>query len=133
AHLQLAARAATLTGIEAKPRNAAGAARVAWCLAVPSNRFRDCCLTALPPSSQHNRAKFCPKVGSALSLLPNETPQEQAFDATAPGAEDLGPVLARGFKAYGPDAKRSILQLVTTAAAFIALLVVMASASHDHY
>ena len=68
-----------------------------------------------------------------MSLLPNETPQEQACGATSPGAEDLGPVLSRRFKAYGPDAKRSIFQLVTTAAAFIALLVVMASASNDHY
>ena len=48
-------------------------------------------------------------------------------------SQALGPILTRRFKAYGPDAKRSILQLVTTAALFVALLVVMAVASQGHY
>lgn len=45
----------------------------------------------------------------------------------------LGPMLSRRFSAYGADPKRSILQLVTTAAPFIGLLAFMAWASHDHY
>jgi len=49
------------------------------------------------------------------------------------GAEALGPILSRRFTAYGADTKRSILQLVTTAIPFVALLMVMAWASHDRY
>jgi omega-6 fatty acid desaturase (delta-12 desaturase) len=67
-----------------------------------------------------------------LSLLPNETPQARSVHLPA-SVEDLGPILSRRFKAYGADPRRSILQLVTTAAAFIALLVVMAAVSHGHY
>jgi omega-6 fatty acid desaturase (delta-12 desaturase) len=46
---------------------------------------------------------------------------------------DFGPILSRRFRAYGPDGKRSILQLVTTATPFIVLLVVMAAVSHGRY
>jgi omega-6 fatty acid desaturase (delta-12 desaturase) len=42
-------------------------------------------------------------------------------------------MLSRRFAAYGADVKRSIIQLVTTAIPFIALLAVMAWASHEHY
>lgn len=49
------------------------------------------------------------------------------------GEEALGPMLAARFKAYGADPKRSVFQLVTTAAAFLALLVLMAVASRGHY
>jgi omega-6 fatty acid desaturase (delta-12 desaturase) len=45
----------------------------------------------------------------------------------------LGPILSRRFTAYGADLKRSIFQLITTATPFVALLVVMAWASHDRY
>lgn len=45
----------------------------------------------------------------------------------------LGPMLSRRFLAYGADAKRSTLQLVTTATPFFALLTVMGWASHDRY
>ena len=69
----------------------------------------------------------------ALSLRPNESPREQALGQVDPGAEALGPILSRRFKAYGPDAKRSILQLTTTAVSFFVLLVVMAAASHERY
>lgn len=48
-------------------------------------------------------------------------------------AEVLGPILARRFKAYRADARRSILQLFTTGAPFIALLVLMAAVSGDRY
>jgi omega-6 fatty acid desaturase (delta-12 desaturase) len=47
--------------------------------------------------------------------------------------EPLGPILSRRFKAYGPVVRRSVLQLATTGALFIALLVVMAAASDDQY
>lgn len=72
--------------------------------------------------------------------------------APAPGqpAEDHGPpggqgragaaeaeaavrAISRQFKAHGADAKRSLFQLITTGAPFIALLVVMAAASHQRY
>ena len=42
-------------------------------------------------------------------------------------------MLSRRFAAYGAEVKRSIFQLVTTATPFIALLAVMAWASHDRY
>jgi len=45
----------------------------------------------------------------------------------------LGLMLSRRFTTYGADTKRSILQLVTTATPFIALLAVMAWTSHDLY
>lgn len=50
-----------------------------------------------------------------------------------PAPENLGPILSRRFRAYGADARRSIVQLVTTATLFIALLGVMAAASPDRY
>jgi omega-6 fatty acid desaturase (delta-12 desaturase) len=42
-------------------------------------------------------------------------------------------MLSERFKAYGPDAKRSLIQLVTTAGAFLALLVLMAAALDERY
>jgi len=45
----------------------------------------------------------------------------------------LGPMLSRRFTTYGADTKRSILQLVTTAMPFVALLAAMAWASRDLY
>jgi omega-6 fatty acid desaturase (delta-12 desaturase) len=45
----------------------------------------------------------------------------------------LGPMLSRRFSAYRADVKRSIFQLVTTTTPFIALLVIMARASHDRF
>jgi len=68
-----------------------------------------------------------------LNLPPNETPQPQAVVDLSTTAQALGPILSRRFKAYGADVKRSIFQLVTTTAAFIALLVVVATLSHRHY
>lgn len=68
-----------------------------------------------------------------MSLLPNETGQGQAVVHELLGPEALGPILSQRFKAYGADATRSILQLVTTATLFIALLVIMAAVSHGRY
>ena len=45
----------------------------------------------------------------------------------------LGPMLSRRFSTYRADAKRSIFQLVTTAAPFIGLLAIMVWASRDRY
>jgi omega-6 fatty acid desaturase (delta-12 desaturase) len=73
-----------------------------------------------------------PKV-EGLSLLPNETSQGQAVLDVPTKAEALGPILSRRFKAYGADARRSILQLATTAALFLALLVLMAAVSDGRY
>lgn len=68
-----------------------------------------------------------------MSLLINEIPQTQAVDQALAVTESLGPVLSRRFKAYGADASRSLLQLATTVAAFISLLVIMATLSHGRY
>jgi acyl-lipid omega-6 desaturase (Delta-12 desaturase) len=68
-----------------------------------------------------------------LSLLTNESPPAQAVVHALTEAQALGPMLSRRFKAYGADAKRSILQLVTTATAFIALLILMGAVSHGRY
>ena len=68
-----------------------------------------------------------------MSSVPNEIPQTQTVDEALACPEALGPILSRRFKAYGADARRSLLQLATTAAAFLGLLVVMAAASHGRY
>jgi len=68
-----------------------------------------------------------------LNSVPVETLPEQTVVDVLPGLDALGPMLSRRFQGYGADVKRSVLQLVTTATAFIALLVVMAAASHDRY
>lgn len=48
-------------------------------------------------------------------------------------AEILGQNLARQFRAYRADLKRSLFQLITTAIPFLALLVVMATATEGRY
>ena len=63
----------------------------------------------------------------------NESPPAEAAIQLPETADDLGPILARRFKAYGADAKRSIAQLVTTAAAFFTILAVIGAASATHY
>lgn len=68
-----------------------------------------------------------------MNSVPVETLPEQTVVDVLPGLDALGPMLSRRFQGYGADVKRSVLQLVTTATAFIALLVVMAAASHDRY
>jgi acyl-lipid omega-6 desaturase (Delta-12 desaturase) len=68
-----------------------------------------------------------------LTLLSNETPQAQADVHELATAEALGPILSLRFKAYGADAKRSILQLVTTAIPFMTLLMVMVAVSPGRY
>lgn len=66
-------------------------------------------------------------------LLPDDTPTAQAAGQMLTSADALGPILARRFKAYGADARRSIFQLVTTATAFFALLGVMGAVSQSYY
>lgn len=61
------------------------------------------------------------------------TSSEQADNQGVLSAVELGPMLSRRFTTYGADTKRSIIQLVTTATPFLALLTVMAWASHDLY
>lgn len=79
------------------------------------------------------KARKTPRKWPELSLLPHETLQERPVDDLLLQPEVLGPILSRRFKPYGADVKRSAFQLVTTAASFIALLVLMAAASHGHY
>ena len=52
---------------------------------------------------------------------------------TLPSHDELRLVLSKRFKTYGPDARRSITQLATSAAIFLALLILMAAVSDDHY
>ena len=66
-------------------------------------------------------------------MLPNDTSQAQAVSHVLTTPNALGPVLARRFKAYRADARRSIFQLLTTATAFFALLVLMGALSQSHY
>ena len=61
------------------------------------------------------------------------TVSERTDDQVKSGAVGLGPLLSRRFTTYSADTKRSIFQLVSTATPFIALLAVMAWASHDRY
>ena len=61
------------------------------------------------------------------------TVSERTDEQAKSGAVGLGPLLSRRFTTYSADTKRSIFQLVTTATPFIALLAVMAWASHDRY
>ncbi len=68
-----------------------------------------------------------------MSSIPHESFMDQSVVDRHTELAALGPILSRRFKAYGPDAKRSILQLITTGAAFVAMLVVMAAASHEYY
>ena len=66
-------------------------------------------------------------------------PAEDHLETSAAGPSvgelhlQLGRMLSRRFTTYGADVKRSIFQLATTAIPFIALLVVMATRSRDHY
>lgn len=66
-------------------------------------------------------------------MLPNGTPQAQAAGQVLSEADALGPMLALRFKAYRAEAKRSIFQLVTTATAFFAVLVIMGAVSQSRY
>jgi acyl-lipid omega-6 desaturase (Delta-12 desaturase) len=68
-----------------------------------------------------------------LSSLSNDTRQAPSVDDALTRPEALGPILSRRFKAYGADTRRSILQLVTTATAFVALLLGMGAVSNAHY
>ena len=78
------------------------------------------------------QAPFADEPGSAAN-------DHFATEATAgrPSVGDpdppIGPMLSRRFTAYRADVKRSVFQLVTTATPFIALLAVMAWASHGRY
>lgn len=66
-------------------------------------------------------------------MLPTDTPQAQAARQVPAAADALGPILARRFKSFRADTKRSIFQLVTTAAAFFAMLGVMGAVSETSY
>jgi omega-6 fatty acid desaturase (delta-12 desaturase) len=59
--------------------------------------------------------------------------QDLQSQALASEAELLGQTLARQFRAYGADLKRSLFQLITTATPFIALLAIMVATSDGYY
>ena len=66
-------------------------------------------------------------------MLHNEIPHEPVVDHQLLSPDALGPILSRRFKAFGASSRESILQLVTTAAPFITLLILMAAVSRDRY
>lgn len=68
-----------------------------------------------------------------LRSAPGDDAQPQAASQDSVDAETLGPVLSRRFKAFGPEVKRSLFQLVTTALPFFGLLALMAVFSRTHY
>jgi omega-6 fatty acid desaturase (delta-12 desaturase) len=71
-----------------------------------------------------------------VTLSTPATPQEpDAGPGASPAdeAERVGRDFARRFKACGPDLKRSLFQVITTATPFFALLVVMATATRGRY
>jgi len=53
--------------------------------------------------------------------------------ASSAEIEVAGKMLSRRFRAYGPDLRRSLFQLITTATLFFTLLVVMATATQGRY
>lgn len=53
--------------------------------------------------------------------------------ASADEAERIGQEFSRQFKSCGPDLKRSLFQLITTATPFFVLLAVMATATRGRY
>lgn len=56
--------------------------------------------------------------------------QSHAYSAEI---EVTGQMLSQRFRAYGPDLRRSLFQLITTATLFFTLLVVMATATQGRY
>ena len=68
-----------------------------------------------------------------MSLLLNQSSPKQTGVHLLPEMEALGQLLARRFKPYDADARRSLFQLATTATAFLALLTVMAAVSPGRY
>jgi omega-6 fatty acid desaturase (delta-12 desaturase) len=85
-----------------------------------------------------------PMPSLAAKCTMGREPRSAANDHSAPGIGagrppsadghlQFGPMLSRRFSAYRAEVGRSIFQLVTTAAPFLALLAVMAWASHDRY
>ena len=66
-------------------------------------------------------------------MLANGTEEARSITGGAAAAETLGRTLSQRFKSYGSDLKKSLFQLATTAAAFIATLVLMAAAWSQHY
>jgi acyl-lipid omega-6 desaturase (Delta-12 desaturase) len=73
----------------------------------------------------------CLEAAGPLDSPGNETAEARSIVPVT--ADALGPVLARRFKAYRADARRSIFQLVTTAAAFLVCLLVMGTVSESRY
>lgn len=66
-----------------------------------------------------------------MSLSPSFDVQADEQDIRQ--AEDLGRALSKQFKAYGADAKLSILQLLTTLVPFVALMAVMGVLASRYY
>ncbi len=65
--------------------------------------------------------------------MSNYEPEDRQGHMRLSGAETMGPMLSRRFKAFGADWKRSLFQLITTATPFIALLGIMYAVPPGHY
>jgi acyl-lipid omega-6 desaturase (Delta-12 desaturase) len=66
-------------------------------------------------------------------LLLNDSPQAQDISDEVGTEDALAPLLARRFKRYRSNFRLGIVQLITTAMPFAALLLIMAATSADHY
>lgn len=69
----------------------------------------------------------------SLTQILTDTSHAQVVGGEPSETEAMGQILSRQFKTHGADLKRSLLQLITTATPFLALLVVMAAASRGSY
>jgi omega-6 fatty acid desaturase (delta-12 desaturase) len=89
-------------------------------------------MPSIPTESQLEQAAGPDSPAPAHGKRNRETADRESLSLAAE-AEIIGQRLARQFKAHRADLKRSLFQLVTTATPFLALLVVMASATEGHY
>lgn len=84
-------------------------------------------------ASAADQARDPPERATGDRATADRDPRDRQNQALASEAELLGQRLARQFGAYRADLKRSLFQLITTAAPFIALLGVMAATSSGRY
>mgnify|MGYP002481605387 CR=1 FL=1 len=89
-------------------------------------------LISIPIATQAELAAS--QVSSAPALESCDCGETNPQNRVSPSdAGHLGQMLSRQFRAYGADLKRSLFQLITTATPFLALLVVMATATEGRY
>ena len=89
-------------------------------------------MTSIPNDTQYDRA-----TGSGLRFQAQGASDRVMTDGQdltlVRDAEMIGRDLVRRFRAYGPDLKRSLFQLITTGTLFLVMLVVIATATKGRY